>query len=1080
MKYKLWNEAFVKHFFEENKNKEIILYVDEDIIKDIGEKNNLGGVIDFLNAIIVDVDERSSIYQKNIGRLPRGNVQFNRNMQAGSIFDFAAFLSENAKKKLPFLNYVILAIYAKTDLDQTDRSYYNNLNSLINCIDDTQRRIGSNNIKLDVLFNSIENFDPRFKNELIGKLAFMGLLKYQVVLSPRENYEFEETLFKYQIGIFEDSSYHQFANRFLAAVPSQYKSLQEKIKLGGKDPVYARWFINRVKSFNPEEFSQSNPSIKQGKQVGEIAIVFNPIDKKYLYLAINTIATSNVNIGDYKFILDEKNEDGFSTNPILLNNKKEVDFKNHENIENEDYKFSFLPLKGVNFFQKNNINHYQQVVNPIANTETYIVVENNSNEIKKWEKWKDKNTTKCIDAIDITLTKALFTDKYILYSADSINKEFYTRNTIVDAIDYSKELYIKKIGGYKLKGRNTYFDVALPSFKIQNPIKADEEIKVVVKTNGNKDVDIKYHILPNNLINFFLSKNKVIIQEQEISITFKLNKLVKEFSFIVIPSEANSPPLDTLFKLNKWGVNSDSDKVWYNGNEIKGSEKVSIGNGKHKLEGLGKKFNGYNNYFIYLLSALTNKKISSELTHSDIIELIALAKTYYNINNIDYSINSYSSFNIIRNLIALEYINKRKNDKNENIYQIVPPSLFRLERSFSVGGNQIYKLSGARSRRLDQVVEEFCRDNSIKIKYLDFEDTPDQPIEHLILPSLVFLDSNINVGNLSGFVKKELGITLLFQDEHHIGDSLLSFIESVESFEGNFLQESGGNYKNQEFEEGENPTLPRIIESKTEFRGRGQLYKRRYLRISEDNRTGVFSPDRILINWAKLYVAYKQKKVVVFFKQPQWNGSEYNFNPEILIPKTVVVPSILYKALTGVNHGIPKTIKGFVANANDDFEMQKKRFIYLDSYRIGNKPERRESISRILTGNKKFLNNSQIAFYSDPKHSAFMYFVNCTTFSSVSNLIIFKDLHNSFIALCDNYKNIYVLSEKGNRIKIDDQILKVEKIIKKDESINQIFSEIISGHHRDFKTTMVPENELVVETLKEEEIRILNLEINAN
>lgn len=1082
MQYKKWNEAFVKHYFEENKNEEIILYVDEDIINEIGKNYNIGNIDDFLGAIIIDIEVRKYIYQNNIGRIPRGDVEFNRNIKSGSIFDFAAFLAKekNGLTKLPFLNYVILAIYAKTDLDKTIKSYYKNLNSLINCIDDSQREISSNNIKIDVLFNRIELFDSRFKNELIGNLAFMGLLKYQVVLSPREKFEFEETLFKYKIGISEDSNYHQFANSFLAVTPIQYKSLQKKIKLGGKDPVYARWFINRVKSFNPEEFSQFNPDIKRGKQRGEIAIVFNPTGEKHLYLTINTISTDDINIRNYKISLSEKSDDGFSTSPILLNNKKEVDFKKYKSIEDENYKFLFLPINGVNFFQKNIRSHYQQVLNPVANTKTYIVVENNSTEIKKWEKWKEKNTINCGEAIDINYTKNLFTDKYVLYFADSINKEFYTKNVNIDAIDYSKDLYIKKIGGYKLEGKNTYFDVALPSFQIQNPIEANEEIKVIVKTNGNKDADIDYYILPNNLIRLFLNRKKVIFEEQEIGVTFKLNKLVKEFSFIVIPSEVNSTSLDSLFKLNKWGVKTDSSKVWYNGNEINGSEKIVIGEGRHKLAGLENDYKEYSNYFLYLLSALSSKKETSELTYFDIRNLIAQTKIYYDTSEIDYSINDFSNFNIIRNLIALEYINKRKNERNEVVYQVVPPSLFRIERSFSMGGNQIYKLSGSRSRRLDQVIEEFCGENDINIKYLDFEDNANEPIEHLILPSLVFLGSNINIEELNEFVKKELGITLLLQDEHHIGDSLLNFIESVESFKESFLNESGENHENQEFNEGNNDTLPRIIESKTEFKRRGRLYKKKYLRVTNNNRTGIFSEDKILLNWAKLYVAYKQNKVVVFFKQPQWNGSEYNFNPEILIPKTVVLPSILYKALTGVNHGVPATLKAFVVNADDNFEIQNKRYIYLDSFRIGNKPERRENISRILTGNKEVVGNDQIAFYSETKYSSSIYFVECTTFSTVSELVIFKDLNKKIIALCDNYKNIYLKSENGKEIKINNQLLKVEKLIKTDKTINRIFSQIISEQLDDFKTTSITEKELVVETLNEEEIRILNLKINAN
>ena len=56
MSYKQWNNAFVNYFFKENKDEEILLYVDETVINKIGKNNELGGISDFLKAIIVNND----------------------------------------------------------------------------------------------------------------------------------------------------------------------------------------------------------------------------------------------------------------------------------------------------------------------------------------------------------------------------------------------------------------------------------------------------------------------------------------------------------------------------------------------------------------------------------------------------------------------------------------------------------------------------------------------------------------------------------------------------------------------------------------------------------------------------------------------------------------------------------------------------------------------------------------------------------------------------------------------------------------------------------------------------------------
>jgi len=62
MSYRKWNEAFVKYFFTDNTDEEIILYVDNDIINEIGKSNDLGGIEDFLKVSIPCSDvERKTI-----------------------------------------------------------------------------------------------------------------------------------------------------------------------------------------------------------------------------------------------------------------------------------------------------------------------------------------------------------------------------------------------------------------------------------------------------------------------------------------------------------------------------------------------------------------------------------------------------------------------------------------------------------------------------------------------------------------------------------------------------------------------------------------------------------------------------------------------------------------------------------------------------------------------------------------------------------------------------------------------------------------------------------------------------------
>ena len=61
--YKNWNKALVKHYFnEENKNKEVILYADKELISKIGQKNGLGDYDDFLKTILLGFHAKIKLF----------------------------------------------------------------------------------------------------------------------------------------------------------------------------------------------------------------------------------------------------------------------------------------------------------------------------------------------------------------------------------------------------------------------------------------------------------------------------------------------------------------------------------------------------------------------------------------------------------------------------------------------------------------------------------------------------------------------------------------------------------------------------------------------------------------------------------------------------------------------------------------------------------------------------------------------------------------------------------------------------------------------------------------------------------
>lgn len=62
-KYLEWNDALLAHFFRDEERDEVFLYVTEEELNAIGQKNEIGGVTEFLNAVLIPCDMRPTFYR---------------------------------------------------------------------------------------------------------------------------------------------------------------------------------------------------------------------------------------------------------------------------------------------------------------------------------------------------------------------------------------------------------------------------------------------------------------------------------------------------------------------------------------------------------------------------------------------------------------------------------------------------------------------------------------------------------------------------------------------------------------------------------------------------------------------------------------------------------------------------------------------------------------------------------------------------------------------------------------------------------------------------------------------------------
>ncbi|MGQ7947157.1 hypothetical protein [Flavobacterium sp. WC2509] len=1034
MSYIKWNKALTKHFFNENNiNKEVVLYADKNLVFEIGEKYNLGNYDDFIKCILVDLEGRRKIYDDVIQSPQRsGNVLINREL-SNKIKKFPNHLStKKGKIELVYLNYIIF--YITVFVENTDKnSFYQALNSIINKfipLDNDNLSLSD----LDELFQKIESWSIDnsnhgiFRARRIGALAYIGLLKYQVVLKPNENKQFEEIIYKYNIQISDNTLYAELANMLLPLI--EKGTLRSKIIDATKNIVYAEWFLNRIKNFNHESFK--NTEIGKGIEViknGQLAFFIDPVDYS-LKLKTNIELTEKFNVEDCYFIESEKDENGFYIEPLIVKNSEPIKFENKW-FKSNTVALKTLKINEVNFFQSQEISGggYIQTLTPTIGYNYLIVVKENNTIISNWSNWSsnDKNIS-IIRRIEKNenLTN-IFGNNYIFYFAEDIKKNYYQNgiDNIIYSVDIDRQsLIIKNVGGYLLTNR-TYIDTALPYFEVKNQDLDFSKLKIKVYRNSKEDKDIeivhndnKYYLYLNNDI--FINKSNLII----VKFTYN-DKIEVQFDFSIVPSKIILTEEDQLYKCNKWGDKLQNEKLFFNGLNISNSSNLTLSLNKHSLEGLKNNYSFEFNYFICLLTSLFNNINNHSIKRNDISKAIDAALIFLRSKGIEIKENKYSKTNLINNLYALGYINKATDENSNSVFQLLPTTIIKIEKSFD-NNSQVYKLVGARTKLMIQKTIEFCNQKNIAIKFKDVNSIKNQHLENILLPETIFIDLRNRADEFIEFIKDEINLEIKLENQHHIGDSLVNFIANINEFETHFLK-SPFRFENQEFNMLSNNGLPCWVEGKMPNSKNGFLYFTKYLKTEHNS----YFKD-ISTGWGNLYIEYKKKRSVLILKKIYGDNKNINFSPEVFISSKLRLPLIIYKALVAFNHGVPKTVKVFLKNLKDEFDIENQYYMLFDQYSISQKEGRQENIVKILTGSSDLLNNPQIVYNSNFSMKNKISYSECTLDSDTKYVVIIRNEKDQIIAIGTNYKRMFLNSVCSN----EKVILKSNNILINNEKIN--------------------------------------------
>lgn len=340
MSYKKWNTALINYYFNNNSEEEVILYCDEEIINEIGSKNNIGSISDFINCVLADEKKRTGIFDSYFPHR-NGNVALNRKIKANTDLKFSIVLYETGiEKKIPmtFFSYIILSILRKTI--NTDNEDYNRLQRL------------QNPPKYDELFESIEKNYSKFINRKIGKLRYEGLIKFQIVLTKSENVELEKILYKNQFEFSEYESYESILNRVIKYCDGK---LREKLQRSVDDECYKIWFENKFKNFKLDYYKSNDPSNDTISIEGKFVLAFIETNEfKGLQLLTNVNPKeilTNGGITIFPSEINSKLENGYFPNSVQLENEKLVELKEYNFIGTE-INIKTLPVKDVIILQK--------------------------------------------------------------------------------------------------------------------------------------------------------------------------------------------------------------------------------------------------------------------------------------------------------------------------------------------------------------------------------------------------------------------------------------------------------------------------------------------------------------------------------------------------------------------------------------------------------------------------------------------------------------------------------------------------------------------------------------------------------
>lgn len=929
-----WNNALWDYFFSRDADEEVFLFVDQSILDQIGRDNGLGDHNDFVKTFQVPWDKRfnlyDELYQLEKGYKPNRTTSDNQELKSNNILKFAQVLGENLVKPYYFSYAVLVMYYASQTINENEQAVGKYI----------KNKLGITNYDPIVdLFNWLHDDHPEFKNKLKTQQRIIGLIKYQLLLSPAEIRDINEALYKIS---YEDDYSLSYVDKILKIKDYVNDHVKDILKESLSNSDYQYRINNIFETFDLDSYRKAHQAQTPTSVLENFALYLDFSEGRGFRLlsSYRPFGKAVISQGDNHFIFTPSIDsiDCYNNEFVELNGNEFVELKEYSLIT-QNLEIKPIALGDVAFFYKQREGGYIQSRNSY-NKKLYIFVkkDRSGKKIVQWENWAADNATNCRRIDESYDVSDLTQERWALYLADGLTAPYYTKQEGWNLIN--KVRSISKRGGIKC-GNNVYLVNALPYFEFPDDIN-EQGLNLIVEKGGSQlshNVDYRFFIQGNKLI---IDLIKDIDYEDSRLIEVTINYTNPDTNELLTPDTPDGKlkfyvrgqnivyNQDELYSFNKWGEKTDGTERNIQGNIISGITHRDLGRASHIID-----TNDFGSdyadpfYFINLLASCIYMESDGKITRQRLEKCIKYTSTRLNIqSNEDGFTTKVISLLVNSGYIAADY--------RTSHYQAIPPAFTKIPRSFHAGStNQVWMLTGAYTRKFMKDLDDLCTKKadgskrnvpvSIRLRYSKRLDNSRGSMK--LLPPIILLGGNFDPVEFKNRFPHHLFDVI---NKHDQALEMLSLASPVSEYDKTMETIPRDSVDVSRFVKPKSQEFPRVREDNP-YEYNNHIY-------IEKSEQGDFFKPSISEKWNDLFCYYKRNKPFII------KGTEH-----IYLPEDLRLPSLIQRSLFIMNVGLPAFKKVFICD-NPSTVM----FTRMKSYKIND--DRLQTVYKILTGNND-LNN---------------------------------------------------------------------------------------------------------------------------